>query len=80
MEIELEDMVEKHSNLITINYGTYYLYFGILHSKSVILLGLCLVLANGLFSSIFISVFKITYPVKMEYDFSYSFSGYVCVT
>ena len=43
-------------NRFTINCGTYFLYLGTLHTKYIILLGLCLVLANGFVSSIFCSV------------------------
>ena len=48
-EIELIDMVKEHNTLFTINCGDYFC-FGIFHSKYVILLGLCLVLANNLLS------------------------------
>ena len=55
-DIELIYMVKN--TLITINYGTYLLYFGIFHSKSVILLGLCHFFAKNKFSSIFTQWFK----------------------
>ena len=56
--IELIYMVESTQHFFTIKCGTYYFYFEILHSKPVMLLGLCLVLANNLFSSIFTRRFK----------------------
>ena len=52
--IELTEMAEKHNTLITIDYGTY----GIVNSKSVIMLVLCLFLAKKSFSSIFTQFFK----------------------
>ena len=48
-----------------------FLYFGILHSKYVILLGLCLVFVD-LFLPIFLSGYKIKYSINME-DYFYTF-------
>ena len=45
------------------------LYFGILHPKSVILLGLCLVFV--IFSPLSLSGFKMKYSIKLEDEFSY---------
>ena len=55
--LELIEMVEKHNTLITINYGNYFLYFGIFHSKSVMMLVLCLAMAEENFHQIFYLVF-----------------------
>ena len=63
----------------TINCGAYFLYLETFHSKYIMLLGLCLVLVNGLFYSIFLVGFNVAYPVKPENDFSHISSGYVCL-
>ena len=52
----------------------------IFHTKSVILLGLCLFLENDWFSSFLIVGFKVNYTVNMENSFLYVFSYHVCVT
>ena len=64
--VELIEMVEKYNTLITINYGAYFLCFGIFHSKSVIMLVLCLYLAKKHFHPFLLSVFKINDTVSFE--------------
>ena len=71
-------MAEKQNNLISINCGTYF-YFGILHSKSVILLGLCLVLHKIYFRQCFLSGFKVDYPVNLwDLFFLFLVLLYIC--
>ena len=73
------DTVEKQQfNFYNIWY--LFLYFGILHSKFVIMLGLCLVFANDVFRQPLLSGFRIKYPVKLEYDLLHVLSGYVFMT
>ena len=50
-----------------------FLYFGMLHSKSAILLGLCLVLANDKSPSILLGGLKVNYNVGLRNDFSTHF-------
>ena len=76
LAIELIYIAEKQNTLMTMNFGTYFFNFGILHSKSVILLVLCL-------------VFVVFYPfssvvLKLNVQLSWNiiiihFSEYLCV-
>ena len=66
--IEIIEMVEKHSTLITINCGTYF-YFGIFHSKSIIMLVLCLVLEKKAFCQFLLIVPKMNDTVSFEDKF-----------
>ena len=61
--IELIKMVGKYNTLITLNYGTF-LCFGIFHSKSVIMLLLCLDLEKNLFYPFLLNVFKMNGTVN----------------
>ena len=54
-----------------------FLYFEILHSNYVILLGLCLILAEILFLSTLLGVCRMNYPVKVNGHYLQVFSGYV---
>ena len=56
VRIKLTYSKMKHFSF-TINYGTSFIYFGIFCSKSVVLLGLLLVLENNLFSLIWERIF-----------------------
>ena len=49
----------------------------IIHSKSVILIVLCLVFTNSLFSTILLDGLRLIYSVNIENYFSYIFSCYL---
>ena len=71
---------EKQHIRFTINCGTYFLYFGILYSKSIILLRLFLVLSNDFFLQFLLGDFKVEYPVNPENDFhTFLVVMYVCL-
>ena len=63
--LELIDIVAKRNFLIAINSGTNLMYFGILHSKSIILLGICLVFEKSYFYPFLLSSLKENYLVRL---------------
>ena len=63
--IELIEMVEKHNTIITITYGTSFVFWNF-YSKSVIMLVLCLALAKTYFHQFLLSVIKINDTVHFE--------------
>ena len=76
LSTELKYMVEEQSNIINI----IFFCISILHSKSVILIGLCLGLVDNLFSLIFTQWFKVEFSINLENDHLFiSFSGYIIV-
>ena len=52
------------------------MYFGILHSKSVIMIGVWLVFSGGGGLPLFLSGFKMKYSIRLEDDFI-DFSDYL---
>ena len=74
--IELIEMVENTQHCNHHKLRCLFLYFGIFHSKSVIIIGLRLDLAENIFHQFLPSVFKMNDTSNFEDKFLYIFSGY----
>ena len=67
--IEIIDMVENTQHFKYHRLWYLFLYFGIFHSKSVIMLVLCLFLAKKYFNQFSLSVLKMNDTVNFEDNF-----------
>ena len=79
MVTKLIHMADKHNTLITINCGTNF-YFGVWHSKYVILLISCLVFMNNVFHQNLLGALKVKFIVnQLNVYFTVLVGMYVCL-